>query len=142
MAARLGNSRSSFATKLSLVVSCPCCRPKIGSAQCGSIRPACRGSCRHRTCRRSTPRQFTLECVCSKPPTFHKFAGELCSGAQIHVTDRNAFRPFETGIKVIRVIRRLYPDHFAWKQPPYEYETEKLPIEILLGGPVKEFFGD
>jgi uncharacterized protein YbbC (DUF1343 family) len=75
-------------------------------------------------------------------PTFHKFAGELCSGAQIHVTDRNAFRPFETGIKVIRVIRRLYPDHFAWKQPPYEYETEKLPIEILLGGPVKEFFDD
>jgi uncharacterized protein YbbC (DUF1343 family) len=75
-------------------------------------------------------------------PTFHKFASELCGGAQIHVTDRNAFRPFQTGIEIIRVIRRLYPDHFAWKQPPYEYETEKLPIEILLGGPVKEFFGD
>ena len=74
-------------------------------------------------------------------PTFQKFASELCGGAQIHVTDRNAFRPFQTGIQIIRVIRRLYPDHFAWKQPPYEYETEKLPIEILLGGPVKEFFG-
>jgi uncharacterized protein YbbC (DUF1343 family) len=75
-------------------------------------------------------------------PTFHKFAGELCSGAQIHVTDRNEFRPFQTGIELIRCMRKLYPGQFAWKQPPYEYETEKLPIEILLGGPVKEFFED
>jgi hypothetical protein len=36
----------------------------------------------------------------------------------------------------------LYPEQFAWKQPPYEYEREKLPIEILLGGPVKNFFED
>jgi hypothetical protein len=34
----------------------------------------------------------------------------------------------------------LYPDQFKWKQPPYEYEREKLPIEILLGGPVNSFF--
>ena len=73
-------------------------------------------------------------------PTFHKFAGELCGGAQIHVTDRNAFHPFQTGLEIIRLMRNLYPDQFAWKQPPYEYETEKLPIEILLGGPVNEFF--
>src|SRR5204863_351948 len=75
-------------------------------------------------------------------PMFQKFAGELCSGAQIHVTCRNEFRPFQTGIEIIRVIRKLYPDQFSWKQPPYEYETEKLPIEILLGGPVKQFFAD
>ncbi|PYJ41686.1 MAG: DUF1343 domain-containing protein, partial [Verrucomicrobia bacterium] len=75
-------------------------------------------------------------------PTFHKFAGELCGGAQIHVTDRNAFRPFQTGIEVIRCIRKLYPGQFAWKQPPYEYEYEKMPIEILLGGPVNETFND
>jgi uncharacterized protein YbbC (DUF1343 family) len=75
-------------------------------------------------------------------PTFHKFAGELCGGAQIHVIDRNAFRPFQTGIEIIRLIRKLYPKSFAWKQPPYEYETEKLPIEILLGGPVASFFDD
>ncbi len=36
----------------------------------------------------------------------------------------------------------MYPEQFQWKQPPYEYETEKLPIEILLGGSLKEFFGD
>jgi Uncharacterized protein conserved in bacteria len=45
------------------------------------------------------------------------------------------FPPFETGIEIIRAIRSLYPDQFEWKQPPYEYEREKLPIEILLGGP-------
>jgi uncharacterized protein YbbC (DUF1343 family) len=75
-------------------------------------------------------------------PTFQKFAGELCSGAQIHVTSRNEFRPFQTGIEIIRVIRKLYSGQFMWKQPPYEYETKKLPIEVLLGGPVKQFFED
>jgi len=75
-------------------------------------------------------------------PTFHKFVGELCAGAQLHVTDRDTFRPFQTGIEIIRVIRNLYPDQFEWKQPPYEYEREKLPIEVLLGGPVNKFFGD
>jgi uncharacterized protein YbbC (DUF1343 family) len=73
-------------------------------------------------------------------PTFHKFAGELCGGAQIHVTERNAFHPFQTGLEIIRLTRRLYPHQFAWKQPPYEYETKKLPIEILLGGQINEFF--
>ena len=47
---------------------------------------------------------------------------------------------FKTGIEIIRAIRSLYPDQFEWKQPPYEYEREKLPIEILLGGPVNRFF--
>ena len=74
-------------------------------------------------------------------PSFHKFAGQLCGGAQIHVLDRAVFRPFETGIEIIRCIRKLYGEKFAWKQPPYEYETKKLPIEILLGRPVGEFFG-
>jgi uncharacterized protein YbbC (DUF1343 family) len=73
-------------------------------------------------------------------PTFQKFAGQLCGGAQIHVIDRDEFRPFQTGVEIIREIGRLHPDQFAWKQPPYEYEREKLPIEILLGGPVNQFF--
>jgi uncharacterized protein YbbC (DUF1343 family) len=75
-------------------------------------------------------------------PTFHKFAGELCGGAQIHITDRGAFLPFQTAIEIIRLIRKLYPSEFRWKQPPYEYETRKLPIEILLGKPVTDFFED
>jgi uncharacterized protein YbbC (DUF1343 family) len=75
-------------------------------------------------------------------PTFNKFAGEICGGAQIHVTDRDHFRPFQTGVEIIRCIRKLYPGSFAWKQPPYEYEREKLPIQILLGGPAEDFFHD
>jgi uncharacterized protein YbbC (DUF1343 family) len=75
-------------------------------------------------------------------PTFHKFARELCGGAQMHVIDREIFQPFLTGVQIIKRIRKMYPEQFRWKQPPYEYETKKLPIEVLLGGPVKEFFDD
>ena len=75
-------------------------------------------------------------------PTFHKFAGELCGGAQLHVTDRSVFRPFETGLTIIRHIRARYPNYFEWKPPPYEYEYHRLPIEVLLGGPVADFFPD
>jgi len=75
-------------------------------------------------------------------PTFHKFAGEMCGGAQLHVTDRDRFTPFRAGLEIIRTIRRLAGESFAWKQPPYEYEFKRLPIEILLGGPVSDFFGD
>ena len=75
-------------------------------------------------------------------PTFHKFAGEPCGGAQIHVTDRDSFQPFATGLEVIRCIRRMYANYFQWKQPPYEYEYQRLPIEVLLGGPVTELFPD
>jgi uncharacterized protein YbbC (DUF1343 family) len=75
-------------------------------------------------------------------PTFQKFAGQLCGGAQLHVFDRDKFRSFQTGVEIIRSIRKLYPNSFEWKQPPYEYEREKLPIQILLGGPATDFFGD
>jgi uncharacterized protein YbbC (DUF1343 family) len=66
-------------------------------------------------------------------PTFHKFAGELCGGIQIHVTDRDSFRPVITGVSIISAIRRLYPDLFAWKQPPYEYVHDKLPFDVING---------
>jgi len=66
-------------------------------------------------------------------PTFHKFAGELCGGIQIHVIDRNAFTPVITGVAIISAIRRLYPDGFQWKQPPYEYVYDKLPFDVING---------
>ncbi|HEY5991520.1 MAG TPA: DUF1343 domain-containing protein [Candidatus Udaeobacter sp.] len=75
-------------------------------------------------------------------PTFHKFDGELCGGAQIHVTDRDEFRPFLTGVEIIKRIRKIYGKQFQWKQPPYEYEWKRLPIEILIGGPIESVFGD
>ena len=66
-------------------------------------------------------------------PTFQKHQGKLCGGAQIHVTDRNAFLPVLTGVAVIRAMYHLCPEGVFWKLPPYEYEEEKLPIDILAG---------
>jgi uncharacterized protein YbbC (DUF1343 family) len=67
-------------------------------------------------------------------PTFHKFAQMMCGGVQVHVVNRDAFEPFLTGIAVISAVRKLYPEEFRWRQPPYEYERQKMPIEILCGG--------
>ena len=58
----------------------------------------------------------------------------MCGGIQIHVTDREKFEPYLTGIAVISAARALYPDSFQWREPPYEYEYEKLPFDILSGG--------
>jgi len=66
-------------------------------------------------------------------PTFHKFAGEVCGGIQLHVVDRDSFKPVITGVAIISAIRRLYPDLFAWKTPPYEYVYDKLPFDIING---------
>jgi uncharacterized protein YbbC (DUF1343 family) len=67
-------------------------------------------------------------------PTFQKWTGEMCGGIQIHVRDRESFEPYLTGIAVISAAHALYPEFFEWRKPPYEYECEKLPIEILCGG--------
>jgi uncharacterized protein YbbC (DUF1343 family) len=66
-------------------------------------------------------------------PTFHKWAGRVCDGVQIHVTDVARFQPYLTSIAVIALARRLARARFAWKQPPYEFERRKLPIDILFG---------
>ncbi|MEM8953104.1 MAG: DUF1343 domain-containing protein [Verrucomicrobiota bacterium] len=77
---------------------------------------------------------------CSFEPTFQKHARRVCHGVQVHVCDRARFESVLTGTVVIQVLWREY-DEFRWKVPPYEYETEKLPIEILVGRSVEEFFG-
>jgi len=66
-------------------------------------------------------------------PTFHKHAGQRCGGCQIHVLDRRAFRPVLTGVALVAAIRALDADAFCWRPPPYEYEHNKLPIDILAG---------
>lgn len=67
-------------------------------------------------------------------PTFQKHAKQTCGGCQIHVLDRDAFKPVLTGAALIQMFRRAAPG-FAWRQPPYEYEHDKLPIDILAGSP-------
>jgi uncharacterized protein YbbC (DUF1343 family) len=69
-------------------------------------------------------------------PTFQKHAKTPCGGCQIHVTDRRAFKPVLTGAALIQMFRRFDPQNFAWRQPPYEYEHDKLPIDILAGSDV------
>jgi uncharacterized protein YbbC (DUF1343 family) len=66
-------------------------------------------------------------------PTFHKHAGTPCGGCQIHVTDRSAFRAVETGVALLEAFRHADPARFAWRDPPYEYEYVKPPIDILYG---------
>ena len=66
-------------------------------------------------------------------PTFQKHARETCGGCQIHVTDRVAFEPVRTAVELIAEFRREDPARFAWRQPPYEYEHDKEPIDILFG---------
>jgi uncharacterized protein YbbC (DUF1343 family) len=66
-------------------------------------------------------------------PTFHKHAKVSCGGCQIHVTDRETFRPVETGVALVEAFRRTGPGAFAWREPPYEYEYSLEPIDILYG---------
>src|SRR5712691_4312326 len=66
-------------------------------------------------------------------PTFHKYAKEGCAGCQVHVLDRSTFRAVETGVALIEAFRAAAPDQFEWKQPPYEYEHDKMPIDCLAG---------
>jgi uncharacterized protein YbbC (DUF1343 family) len=66
-------------------------------------------------------------------PTFQKHARRPCGGCQIHVLNRDEFRPVLTGVALIAMFRRFDPAGFRWRQPPYEYEHEKLPIDILAG---------
>ncbi|HXH06814.1 MAG TPA: DUF1343 domain-containing protein [Vicinamibacterales bacterium] len=66
-------------------------------------------------------------------PTFQKHARTPCGGCQIHVLDRTRYRPVLTAVALLEVCRRQAPDRFAWRDPPYEYEYEKRPIDILYG---------
>jgi uncharacterized protein YbbC (DUF1343 family) len=66
-------------------------------------------------------------------PTFNKHAGRLCGGVQLHVTDRATFRPVDAAVHLLAAARDLAPDHFHWSAPPYEYEADNKPIDILWG---------
>jgi uncharacterized protein YbbC (DUF1343 family) len=66
-------------------------------------------------------------------PTFHKHAGQGCAGCQVHVLDRRTFQPVEAGVALIEAFRAANPDEFRWKDPPYEYEFDKMPIDCLAG---------
>jgi len=66
-------------------------------------------------------------------PTSGKWAGQGCRGFHIYVTDPCSFRPYRTSLAMLRAVLNLYPDYFLYKEPPYEYEYEKLPMDLILG---------
>ncbi len=71
-------------------------------------------------------------------PTFHKHAGNLCNGLMIHAEgsfyDHHAFRPWRLQALAFKAIRRLYPDYPLWRDFPYEYEFDRLAIDVINGG--------
>ena len=72
-------------------------------------------------------------------PTFHKHAGELCHGLMIHAEGKfyghHAFKPWRLQALAFKAIRRLYPDYDIWRDFAYEYEFDRLAIDVINGGP-------
>ena len=85
--------------------------------------------------------------TCNFEPTFHKHAGKLCAGIQIHVDDpayrHDEFRPWRLMALAFKALRALAPDYLLWRDFPYEYETERLAIDAINGGPgLREWVDD
>ena len=78
--------------------------------------------------------------ICWFEPTFHKHAGSLCNGLQIHVEDsaygHREFRPWRLQALAFKALRRLQPDYPLWRDFPYEYEHERLAIDLINGSPL------
>ena len=74
---------------------------------------------------------------CWFEPTFHKHAGKLCAGIQIHVDDpsydHNAFKPWRLMALAFKALRLLQPDYDLWRDFPYEYERDRLAIDLING---------
>jgi uncharacterized protein YbbC (DUF1343 family) len=80
-------------------------------------------------------------------PTFHKHAGTLCNGLQFHAEqdfyDHMAFQPWRLQALAFKAIRRLHPDYQLWRDFAYEYEFDKLAIDVINGGPaLREWVDD
>ena len=82
-------------------------------------------------------RAVPLPGCCLRPllfePTSGKWAGACCTGFQIHVTDAGTFLPYRTTLALLQAVLRLYPETFRYKEPPYEYEYVRLPMDLILG---------
>lgn len=85
---------------------------------------------------------------CWFEPTFHKHAGQLCDGLQIHVEDplhyqHAQFRPWRLQALAFKALRELLPDYPLWRDFAYEYEHERLAIDLINGGPcLREWVDD
>ena len=66
-------------------------------------------------------------------PTSNKWQGSVCRGFQLHVTDPNRFTPYRTALHLLQAILHCHKNDFCWKEPPYEYEFDRAPIDLILG---------
>ncbi len=66
-------------------------------------------------------------------PTFCEFAGETCGGLQMHVFNRDIFRPVIVGVAMVKTVYDMYPEHFEWRQNAYEYEFDRNPMDVVCG---------
>ena len=66
-------------------------------------------------------------------PTFNKWEGRLCRGFMIHILDHAAFQPYLMSVALLKAIMEIHRNDFQWKTPPYEYEFERMPIDLILG---------
>jgi len=78
---------------------------------------------------------------CWFEPTFHKHAAQLCHGVQIHVEaathyQHTAFRPWRLQALAFKAIRQCFPDYPLWRDFPYEYERDRLAIDVINGSPL------
>src|SRR5581483_10218387 len=77
---------------------------------------------------------------CWFEPTFHKHVGKLCAGIQIHVDhpryDHHAFQPWRVVALAFKSVRALYPNFTLWRDFPYEYERDRLAIDVINGSPL------
>ncbi|MFC1494442.1 exo-beta-N-acetylmuramidase NamZ domain-containing protein [Thermodesulfobacteriota bacterium] len=86
--------------------------------------------------KRKVPPHFLKGCTLreiSFKPTFNKWHDQICKGFMIHILDRKIFRSYETAIALLRTIVEIHQDEFTWKDPPYEYVYDKLPIDLIIG---------
>ncbi|MCX7865157.1 MAG: DUF1343 domain-containing protein [Novosphingobium sp.] len=84
---------------------------------------------------------------CWFTPTFHKHSGRLCSALMVHAEgrfyDHNRFRPWRLQALAFKAIRKLYPDYPLWRDFAYEYEFDRLAIDVINGGPgLREWVDD
>jgi uncharacterized protein YbbC (DUF1343 family) len=66
-------------------------------------------------------------------PTSNKWRQTPCKGFQLHIIDPLTYKPYTTTLHILQSVMFHHPDHFAWKSPPYEYEFERLPIDLIIG---------
>ncbi len=73
-----------------------------------------------------------LRPICFEP-TSGKWAGQCCRGFQLHVTNAQTFKPYRTSLLLLQQIIKHHKNDFRWKEPPYEYEFHKSPMDLILG---------